>query len=137
VGGEIVRSNIICRGSVQVMGSGRIIGGTISAGSQVIARTIGSSVGRAQTRIFLPNIRGWRADGAGVTEAEEADGAAKRDAVADARARESLRIALKVRGVIYPPTSIAIGHARKNIDLEFEHAMFTEGAGEIIMAPYS
>ena len=45
------------------------------------------------------------------------------------------RIALKVRGVVYPPTSIAIGHSRRTVDLEVEYAMFTESDGEVVMAP--
>jgi uncharacterized protein (DUF342 family) len=157
VSGEIVRSNVTAKTSVQVGGSGKIIGGTISAGVQIVANTIGSPVGRVATRLILPNERGWRADGgAGDADAQpesssapvaaSARPAAEHPTVteevapsdkAESKDKESTRIAVKVRGVVYPPTHILIGHSRRSIDLEVEYAMFTEGQGEITMAPFA
>lgn len=149
VSGEIVRSNVIAKGSVQVAGSGKIIGGTISSGEQIVANTIGSPIGRVATRLILPNASGWRADGEGAHSqpvddeaSPSADDAAATAAPAsevptevDPKAPTGPRIAVKVRGVVYPPTHILIGHARRTIDLEVQYAMFVEGQEEVVMAP--
>lgn len=115
VGGELVRATVTARGSVHVTGAGKIMGGTISAGREVMANAVGSPVGRVATRIVLsPPVA---EEGTPPTRAP--------------------RPALKVRGITYPPTQIVIGDARRTIDSEIAYAIFTERDGAVSMTPYT
>lgn len=129
VSSEIVRCNVVAKGAVEAAGSGRIIGGTITA-SRVSADVIGSPIGRVPTRIVLPGAPPRRRRRRNQEDAEEP--------AAEAEAEpETVRPTVKVRGTVYPPTYITIGNARRTIDLEIQYAAFAEVDGEITMTPYA
>ncbi|MBI4212924.1 MAG: DUF342 domain-containing protein [Chloroflexi bacterium] len=111
---EIVGCMVTAADSVMVTGEGKILGGAIQAGHEIIAKTIGTSRGVMTKLTVSP----------------------RRDAAASGDASGG-RPSVRVQDRLYPPAIIQIGIAKWTADRETVFSRFVEANGAISVTPYA
>jgi hypothetical protein len=156
VGEDIVRSNVGVLGKITVAGRGRIVGGRVSAGTAIHAKSIGAPTG-VRTIVAVGNpgseaktveallearVLSQMADDGGtpdLEEIEEADAAAAAEAGEDGEEGEEGEDAraprLVVSGEIYEGTVVGIGSLALVVDRRIDHCTLRESEGRIQVFP--
>jgi uncharacterized protein (DUF342 family) len=156
VGEDIVRSNVGVLGKITVAGRGRIVGGRVSAGTAIHAKSIGAPTG-VRTIVAVGNpgseaktveallearvLSQMSDDGAtpDLEEVEEVEAAAAAEAGEDGDEGEEEEDAraprLVVSGEIYEGTVVGIGSLALVVDRRIDHCTLRESEGRIQVFP--
>jgi len=159
VGQDIVRGDIGVLGSVKVEGRGRIVGAKVSAGTEIVAKSIGAPGGartvvtvgnpnseartvallleaRALVRMNDQGVIDENVESDAATEATEEGGAGGGDEgekKVEKAAKRGPRLA--VSGEIYPGTVVGVGRAATVIQDKLQHCVLREVDGAIQVFP--
>lgn len=124
VNGEVIRCTIEAAGAVRIGGTGKIIGGSVKAGTQIEAKQIGSPAG-VPTRVMITAQKR-----AGPSVQQGVTGAATE------KEKEASRPSIRVSEMVHPPSEIVIGTARLSITTPTPFCFFTQSGTSIVMASY-
>ncbi len=152
VGDDIVRANVGVLGKITVAGRGRIVGGRVSAGTEITATSIGAPTGvrtvvavgnpgsEAKTVEALLDARvlSQMGEGGELPEAEdEAEEEIELDGEDDDEEEEKVARGPRVvvSGEIHEGTVVGIGSLALVVDRRIDHCMLRESEGRIQVFP--